>query len=69
MRDAAGPELRRVEPFDEYHSPELGAGQKSIAFAVSFQSPERTLTDADAAKLRARIVETLAARFGAELRA
>jgi phenylalanyl-tRNA synthetase beta chain len=69
MRDAAGPELRRVEPFDEYHSPELGAGQKSIAFAVSFQSPERTLTDADAAELRARIVETLATRFGAELRA
>jgi phenylalanyl-tRNA synthetase beta subunit len=36
---------------------------------VVFQSPERTLTDADAAALRARIVEALLERYGAELRA
>jgi phenylalanyl-tRNA synthetase beta chain len=69
MREAAGPELRRVEPFDEYRSSDLGEGRKSLAFAVSFQSPERTLTDADAAELRRRIVEALADRFGAVLRA
>jgi phenylalanyl-tRNA synthetase beta chain len=69
MREAAGPELRQVRPFDEYRSPELGAGRKSLAFAVAFQSPERTLTDEDAARLRTRIVEAVSARFGGELRA
>ena len=69
MRDAAGPELRDVRVFDEYRSDELGPGSKSLAFAVSFQSPERTLTDEDAAQLRRRVVDALAERFGAELRA
>jgi len=36
---------------------------------VTFQSPERTLTDEDAAALRGRIVDALARRFGATLRA
>ncbi len=69
MREAAGPELREVEVFDEYRSAELGPGRKSLAFAVAFQSPERTLTDEDAQRLRERIVAALGERFGAELRA
>jgi phenylalanyl-tRNA synthetase beta chain len=47
----------------------VGEGRKSIAFTVSFQSSERTLTDEDAAALRDRIVQALRERFGAELRA
>jgi phenylalanyl-tRNA synthetase beta chain len=69
MREAAGPELREVRVFDEYRSLELGPGRKSLAFSVAFQSNERTLTDEDASVLRERIVEALARRFGAELRA
>jgi phenylalanyl-tRNA synthetase beta chain len=68
-REAAGPELREMRPFDVYHGPQVGEGRKSVAFAVTFQSPERTLSDEDAAALRGRIVEALAQRFGAELRA
>jgi phenylalanyl-tRNA synthetase beta chain len=67
-REAAGPELREMRPFDVYRGEQVGEGRKSIAFAVSFQSPERTLTDKDAAALRERIVSALAERFGAELR-
>jgi phenylalanyl-tRNA synthetase beta chain len=68
-RGAAGPELREMRPFDVYHGDQIGRGKKSIAFAVSFQSREGTLTDEDAAELRNRIVEGLEARFGAKLRA
>jgi phenylalanyl-tRNA synthetase beta chain len=68
-REAAGPELRDMRPFDVYRGPQVGEGRKSIAFAVTFQSPERTLSDEDAAALRERIVAALAERFGAELRA
>jgi phenylalanyl-tRNA synthetase beta chain len=68
-RAAAGEELREMRPFDVYRGEQVGQGRKSIAFAVSFQSHERTLTDEDAAELRRRIVSALAERFGAELRA
>jgi len=68
-REAAGPELRSMRAFDVYRGEQVGAGRKSIAFAVEFQSPERTLSDEDAAALRSRIAAALAERFGAELRA
>jgi phenylalanyl-tRNA synthetase beta chain len=68
-REAAGPELREMRPFDVYRGEQVGPGRKSIAFRVGFQSAERTLSDADAARLRERIVQALADRFGAELRA
>jgi phenylalanyl-tRNA synthetase beta chain len=68
-QEAAGPELREMRAFDVYRGEQVGPGKKSIAFSVSFQSPERTLTDEDAAELRNRIVTVLEARFGAQLRA
>ncbi len=68
-REAAGPELRTMVPFDVYRGDQVGDGRKSIAFNVAFQSAERTLSDEDAAALRERIVAALAAQFDAELRA
>jgi phenylalanyl-tRNA synthetase beta chain len=67
-REAAGPELREMRPFDVYRGEQVGPGRKSIAFAVSFQSDQRTLSDDDAARLREAIVQALADRFDAELR-
>ena len=68
MREAAGAELRGVSVFDEYRGAQLGEGKRSLAFRVAFGSAERTLTDEEAAAIRARIVEALADRFGAEIR-
>ena len=68
-REAAGPELREARVFDVFRGDPVPAGKKSVAFSVSFQSPERTLSDEDAAELRGRIVAALHERFGAELRA
>jgi phenylalanyl-tRNA synthetase beta chain len=67
-RQAAAPELREVRFLSDYRDPPIPPGKKSIAFSVAFQSPERTLTDEDAAGLRGRIVEAMRRRFGAELR-
>jgi phenylalanyl-tRNA synthetase beta chain len=66
---AAGPELREMRAFDVYRGDQVSPGKKSIAFSVAFQSPERTLTDEDAAELRDRIVKALESSFGAQLRA
>jgi phenylalanyl-tRNA synthetase beta chain len=67
-REAAGPEVRAMRAFDVYRGEQVGPGKKSLAFSVVFQSPERTLSDEDAAVLRGRIVAVLRERFGAELR-
>jgi phenylalanyl-tRNA synthetase beta chain len=68
-RAAAGEELREVRFLSDYRGDPIPAGKKSVAIAVAFQSPERTLTDEDATRLRASIVQALGERFGAELRA
>ncbi len=67
-RAAAGDELREARFLSDYRGDPIPAGKKSIAFSVAFQSAERTLTDDDATRLRAAIVDALAAGFGAELR-
>ncbi len=46
-----------------------GSGRKSVAIHLSFQSPDRTLTEEEATEVRERIVAALAERFDAELRA
>jgi phenylalanyl-tRNA synthetase beta chain len=69
VREAGAPELRDARVFDVYRGDQVGAGRKSVAVHLVFQSPERTLTDDDAAGARARIVTALAERFDAELRA
>jgi phenylalanyl-tRNA synthetase beta chain len=66
---AAGPLLRDARVFDVYRGAQVGEGRKSVAIHLSFQSPERTLTDEEAAELRSLIVEALANTFGGELRA
>jgi phenylalanyl-tRNA synthetase beta chain len=68
MRNAAGPELREVSVFDEYRGAQVGEGKRSLAFRVAFGSPERTLTDEEAAAVRGRIVAALAEQFGAAIR-
>jgi phenylalanyl-tRNA synthetase beta chain len=68
-REAAGSMLRDARVFDVYRGEQVGAGRKSVAIHLAFQSPERTLTDEEAAELRGRVVGALTERFGAELRA
>jgi phenylalanyl-tRNA synthetase beta chain len=69
MLDAGAPELRDARVFDEYRGAQVGEGKRSLAVRVAFGSPERTLTDEEASAARSRIVESLASRFGAVLRA
>jgi phenylalanyl-tRNA synthetase beta chain len=68
-RAAAGEELREVRFLSDYRGDPIPEGKKSVAIAVAFQSPDRTLTEDDAARLRAAIVQALAERFEADLRA
>jgi len=65
---AQSPLVRSVEPFDVYRGDKLGAGIKSVAFSVRLLSPDKTLTDADAEEVCAKIIAVLETNFGATLR-
>jgi phenylalanyl-tRNA synthetase beta chain len=66
--EAAGELLRHARVFDVYRGGQVGASRKSVAIHLSFQSPDRTLTEEEATAVRERIVAALAERFDAELR-
>ncbi len=69
IRQAGGTLLRDVRLFDVYRGEQIGANQKSLAYALTFQAQDRTLRDRDADAMRARIVRALEEAFGAQLRA
>jgi phenylalanyl-tRNA synthetase beta chain len=66
-RQAAGRLLDDVRVFDVYTGPQVGAGRRSLALALSFRAPDRTLADEDVAPVRERIVAALG-ELGGELR-
>jgi phenylalanyl-tRNA synthetase beta chain len=54
--------------FDLYQGGQLPAGKKSLAFRLTFQSPDKTLTDEEVDEFCGRVTGLLAQRFGAALR-
>lgn len=68
LRQAGGELLAETRLFDVYRGDPIPAGRKSLAFSLAYQAADRTLTDAEAARLRSRIVKALEAELGAKLR-
>jgi phenylalanyl-tRNA synthetase beta chain len=60
--------LKKVDLFDVYHGDPVPEGKKSLAYALTFQAPDKTLRDAIVAKQVKRIVKGLQRELGAELR-
>ncbi len=65
LRDGAGPLLESLALFDVYSGPQVGEGKKSLAFALRFRAPDRTLTEREAAEARDAAVALAAERTGA----
>ncbi len=62
------PLVRQARLFDVYAGEQVGAGKKSLAFSISYQSPDHTLTDEEVARAQTGIVERLKREVGAALR-
>lgn len=62
------PLLNQVELFDVYAGNKLQAGQKSMAFHLTYQHPERTLTTVEVDKIQTAVEKILRDNFKAELR-
>jgi len=54
--------------FDLYSGEQLPAGKKSLAYRISYQSPEHTLTDDEVNKVQQQILNKLSKQLGASLR-
>ena len=68
IQESAGELLVMARAFDEYHGSQVPEGHKSIAFTLTFRSPERTLTDAEVDKVMTEIRSALEKRHRARFR-
>jgi phenylalanyl-tRNA synthetase beta chain len=64
----AGELLEDVRVFDVYTGPQIGDGNKSLALALRFRAPDRTLTEDEASAARDAAVAVAVERVGAEQR-
>jgi phenylalanyl-tRNA synthetase beta chain len=68
IRQAAGQTLAALRLFDVYRGGQVGEGKKSLAYSLTYQAEDRTLTDEEVLKIRQRIVRLLEQALGGRLR-
>jgi phenylalanyl-tRNA synthetase beta chain len=68
IRTAGGDLLRQVRLFDVYRGENIGPGNKSLAFALTYQSDDRTLTDKEVDKAHRKIEDRLKHVLKAQVR-
>ena len=67
IRQTGGKTVSNVRLFDVYRGEQIGAGKKSLAYSLTYQS-DKTMTDAEAAAIRNKIIKRLEYELGAKLR-
>ncbi|MCD6641026.1 MAG: phenylalanine--tRNA ligase subunit beta, partial [Nocardioides sp.] len=65
LREGAGELLESIRLFDVYTGDQVGEGKKSLAFALRFRAPDRTLKEGEAVAARDAAVKVAAERTGA----
>jgi phenylalanyl-tRNA synthetase beta chain len=68
IRAAGGNLLRGVRLFDLYRGESIGAGKKSLAYALTYQAEDRTLTDKEVDKAHQKIADRLKHVLKAQIR-
>ena len=65
IRSAAPKTLIQVREFDRYQGKGVPDGKVSLSYRLTFQSPERTLTDDEVQAAMQRIIDALASELQA----
>lgn len=68
IKRVGGANITEVSLFDEYTGDQVPEGHRSLAFALTFNSLEKPLSEDEVARLRKRIQSTLERELGAEMR-
>jgi len=65
---AGRPLLNRVELYDHFEGKKIQSDKKSLTFALSFQSKDRTLSDEEVNPIFQTIIQILKTELDASLR-
>ncbi len=65
---SAGDLLEKLVLFDEFRGGDIPSGSRSLAWALTFRHPERTLRDREIQGRTKKIVKTLEAELGVKQR-
>jgi phenylalanyl-tRNA synthetase beta chain len=68
IRQAKPANLENTKLFDVFRGEHVPAGQKSMAYALTYRAPDRTLTDAEVNSAHEKLVSQLAEKTGATIR-
>ena len=68
IKKAAGSNLSKIDVFDVYTGKGIEENKKSIAYSLTFERMDRTLTDEEINNSLSKIIEMLEKKIGAELR-
>lgn len=68
VKQAKAANLEAVELFDVFRGKNVPEGQKSVAYAFTYRSPEKTLTDAEVNAAHTKVVEAFKTQLKATLR-
>ena len=68
IKKAGGSVLSKIDVFDVYTGKGIDEDKKSIAYSLTFEKMDRTLTDEEINSSLDKIIETLSKKIGAELR-
>lgn len=68
ITQVGGKLLASLQLFDVFRGGQVGGGKKSLAYRLTYQAPDRTLTDGEVAQVRNRIIKRLDQVLGAKLR-
>jgi phenylalanyl-tRNA synthetase beta chain len=68
IRRAGGDLLGGLTLFDVYRGEQIGAGKKSLAYSLTYQAEDRTMSEKDVEKLRNKIIRAVEGQLGATVR-
>ena len=68
LRTGCGALLEDIRMFDVFRGVQIGAGNKSVAFSLTFRAADHTLTEEEIARLTEKALKISKEKFGAVLR-
>ena len=68
IKRAGGNLVEKIKLFDVYKGSQIPEGKKSVAYAIAYRDPKKTLEEKDVTKVHDKILRSLEHKLGAELR-
>jgi phenylalanyl-tRNA synthetase beta chain len=69
IKESAGPLLKNIRLIDRYSGKQIPDGKEGLTYRLEYQDPKRTLEEKEIAGMHSGVIDALASKFGARLRA